>query len=109
MIDKNVTPTDLPAFLKSQELVPALYMYRGTSLIRNSPPPQEHCMALGMCFRRVLGKRCFLCARYPCTAGAHGRALRRALGREISLCTLCTCTGTGTCTSMYMYLIYMYM
>ena len=39
MIDKNVTPTDLPAFLKSQELVPALYMYRGTSLIRNSPPP----------------------------------------------------------------------
>ena len=43
------------------------------------------------------------------TARAHGSALRRALGREVSLCTCCTCTGTDTCTSMYMYLVYMCM
>jgi len=34
--------------------------YRGTSLITNSTPPQDHRRALGIAYCRVLGGRCFL-------------------------------------------------
>ena len=40
--------TTLPTYLH-------LVWYRGTSLIRNSPPPQDHHRALGTYYCRVLG------------------------------------------------------
>ena len=63
---------------------------RGTSLIRNSPLPNNHHRT----YCRVLGGGRFLCARYPCTIpgqGArtsHGCTHAWLTGCLISLCAL---------------------
>ena len=42
------------------EVIVVALFYRGTSLKRNCPPPQDHHMTLGICYCRVLGGGGFL-------------------------------------------------
>jgi hypothetical protein len=64
--------------------------YRGTSLIRNSPPSWDHHRTLDSPYCRVLGGGCFSWARYPCTChcemrdGKSGR--ERSVADDASLC-----------------------
>ena len=39
--------------------------YRGTSLIKNSPPPKDHHMALDICYCRFQGGGCFVLSEVP--------------------------------------------